>query len=217
MLNIQVFPVNMIHENCYIVSDESNEAVIIDCGAFFREDKECIREYVEEKSLEIKHLICTHGHFDHILGNEFVYETYGLKPELHAADAMLYNHCGEQIAQFLGEKLNITLPILGEFVDENSVIKFGSHEFTVIPTPGHTPGGVSYYCKEENVLFCGDSLFRRSIGRTDFPYGDEQLLIRKLQENILPLPDCTKVFPGHGTSTTIGEEKTENPFFTTML
>lgn len=217
MLNIQVFPVNMIHENCYIVSDESKEAVIIDCGAFFREDKECIRKYVEEKSLEIKHLICTHGHFDHILGNEFVYETYGLKPELHAADAMLYNHCGEQIAQFLGEKLNITLPILGEFVDENSVIHFGSHEFIVIPTPGHTPGGVSYYCKDENVLFSGDSLFRRSIGRTDFPYGDEQLLIRKLQENILPLPDCTKVFPGHGTSTTIGEEKMENPFFTTML
>ncbi len=217
MLNIQVFPVNMIRENCYIVSDESNEAVIIDCGAFFQEDKESIRTYVEEKSLKIKHLICTHGHFDHILGDEFVYETFGVKPELHAADAMLYNHCDEQIAQFLGEKLNITLPILGEFVDETSVVQFGSHEFSVIPTPGHTPGGVSFYCKNENVLFSGDSLFRRSIGRTDFPYGDEQLLIRKLQENVLPLPDCTKVFPGHGPSTTIGEEKTENPFFTTML
>ena len=216
MLNVQLFIVNMIRENCYVVSDETNEAVIIDCGAIFPEECDCIKKYVAEKHLSLKHSLCTHGHFDHIFGTKFIYDTYGLKLELSVADIKLYNNCGEQLRLFLGEELEIETPPHGDFIGENSVIKFGSHAFTVLPTPGHTPGGISFYCEKENVVFTGDSIFRHSIGRTDFPYGDEELLLCKLCENIMTLPEDTKILPGHGHSTSVGEEKRENPFFTTM-
>lgn len=216
MLNVQLFVVNMIRENCYVVSDETNEAVIIDCGALFPEECDCIKEYIAEKHLLLKHSLCTHGHFDHVFGAKFIYDTYGLKPELNAADIRLYNNCGEQLRLFLGKELEIETPPHGDYIGEDSVIKFGSHSFSVLPTPGHTPGGISFYCEKENVVFTGDSIFRHSIGRTDFPYGDEELLHGKLNENIMTLPECTTILPGHGRSTSVGEEKRENPFFTTM-
>ena len=216
MLNIQLFVVNMIRENCYVVSDETNEAVIIDCGAVFPEERDCIKEYIAEKHLLLKHSLCTHGHFDHVFGTKFIYDTYGLKPELNAEDIRLYNNCGEQLRLFLGKELEIETPPHGDYVAEGTVVKFGSHTFSVLPTPGHTPGGVSFYCEKEKVVFTGDSIFRHSIGRTDFPYGDEGLLLSKLEENIMTLPDDTKILPGHGHPTSVGEEKRENPFFTTM-
>lgn len=216
MLNIQLFVVNMIRENCYVVSDETNEAVIIDCGAVFPEERDCIKEYIAEKHLLLKHSLCTHGHFDHVFGTKFIYDNYGLKPELNAADIRLYNNCGEQLRLFLGKELEIETPPHGDYIEKDTVIKFGSHAFSVLPTPGHTPGGVSFYCEKEKVAFTGDSIFRHSIGRTDFPYGDEELLLCKLEENIMALPDDTKILPGHGRSTSVGEEKRENPFFTTM-
>ena len=216
MLNVQLFVVNMIRENCYVVSDETDEAVIIDCGAIFQEECDCIKEYIAEKHLLLKHSLCTHGHFDHIFGTKFIYDTYGLKPELNAADIRLYNNCGEQLRQFLGKELKIETPPHGDYIGEDAVITFGSHTFSVLPTPGHTPGGISFYCKKENVVFTGDSIFRHSIGRTDFPYGDEELLLCKLKENIMTLPEDTKILPGHGHPTSVGEEERENPFFTTM-
>ena len=144
MLNIKAFAVNMIRENCYVVSDETNDAVIIDCGAFYQEEKDSIDEYIGQNSLNVKHLLCTHGHFDHIIGDGFVAEKYGIKPELNAADARLYNHCGEQMALFLGEATGISLPPIGKFIDGTSVIEFGSHTFAVIPTPGHLPQHRTY-------------------------------------------------------------------------
>ncbi len=216
MLNVQLFIVNMIRENCYVVSDETHEAVIIDCGAIFPEEHDCIKNYVASKNLQLKHSLCTHGHFDHILGAKFVYDTYGLKPELSAADIMLYNNCEEQLRMFLGEKIEAELPPHGDFIAEGTTIKFGSHSFSVLATPGHTPGGLSFYCKKENVIFSGDSIFKHSIGRTDFPYGDEGLLLHKLEEKIMVLPEETIILPGHGHSTSVGEEKRENPFFTTL-
>lgn len=216
MLNIQLFVVNMIRENCYVVSDETNETVIIDCGALFPEECDNIQSYIARNQLQPKHLLCTHGHFDHIFGAEFIYKTYGLKPEINSADVMLYNNCAEQIKMFVGECVDIKTPIIGNYVDDDSIIKFGTHSFSVLSTPGHTPGGISFYCKEEKVVFTGDSIFRHSIGRTDFAYGDESVLIRKLRENVLTLPDETVIYPGHGHSTTIKEERAENPFFTTI-
>lgn len=216
MLNIQVFTVNMIMENCYLVWDETKEAVIIDCGAFFDEEKHEIRKFIEDAGLRLRHHICTHAHFDHIMGADFVYGTFGVKPELHAADAWLYNHVEEQTVQIMGERVLVKMPPMGDYLEENSLIAFGDHNFKVLATPGHSPGGVSFYCQDENVAFCGDSIFRRSIGRTDFVDGDEHLLIQKLTENILSLPENTVIYPGHGRHTTVGEEKRENPFFTTM-
>lgn len=214
MLCIQRFIVNMIQENCYIVSDETNEGVIIDCGAFYREEKEAIKKYIEDKHLTIKHLLDTHLHFDHVLGNEYLFDVFHLQPEANDRDLSLYQNIDKQLTDFIGlQNYPIHLPPLKRSLDEGDTVTFGTHTFSVIATPGHTPGGIEFYCKEKKVLFSGDSLFRRSIGRTDFPGGDYNSLIKSLKEKILTLPEDVKVLPGHSLSTTIGNERKTNPYF----
>lgn len=216
MLKIETFVVNMIQENCYIVSDETHETVIIDCGAFYDNDKERIKAYIEKNKLVPVHSIFTHGHFDHIIGSKFLFDTYGIKPEISAKDTDLYYDCEKQLNDFVGLNINLQLPNINKIIDDKYKIKFGTHTLSVINTPGHTPGGVSFYCKEENVLFSGDSLFYCSVGRTDLPGGDGNVLIEMLKQNILTLPEETTVFPGHGCATSIGFEKENNPYITTL-
>lgn len=216
MLKIETFVVNMIQENCYIVSDETHETVIIDCGAFYDNDKERIKAYIEKNELVPVHSIFTHGHFDHIIGSKFLFDTYGIKPEIPAKDTDLYYDCEKQLNDFVGLNINLQLPNINKTIDDKYKIKFGTHALSVISTPGHTPGGVSFYCKEENVLFSGDSLFYCSVGRTDLPGGDGNVLIEMLKQNILTLPEETTVFPGHGCATSIGFEKENNPYITTL-
>lgn len=216
MLKIETFVVNMIQENCYIVSDETHETVIIDCGAFYDNDKERIKAYIEKNKLVPVHSIFTHGHFDHIIGSKFLFDTYGIKPEIPAKDTDLYYDCAKQLNDFVGLNINLQLPNINKIIDDKYEIKFGTHTLSVINTPGHTPGGVSFYCKEENVLFSGDSLFYCSVGRTDLPGGDGNVLIEMLKQNILTLPEETTVFPGHGCATSIGFEKENNPYITTL-
>lgn len=216
MLKIETFVVNMIQENCYIVSDETHETVIIDCGAFYDNDKERIKAYIEKNKLVPVHSIFTHGHFDHIIGSKFLFDTYGIKPETPAKDTDLYYDCEKQLNDFVGLNINLQLPNINKTIDDKYKIKFGTHTLSVISTPGHTPGGVSFYCKEENVLFSGDSLFYCSVGRTDLPGGDGNVLIEMLKQNILTLPEETTVFPGHGCATSIGFEKENNPYITTL-
>lgn len=212
MIEIETFVVNMIQENCYVVSDATKEAVIIDCGAFYDSDIQPITNYIKMKGLNLRHSICTHGHFDHILGCGFISSQYGLEPEIPAGDDSLYYNCSDQLKYFVGINATPNLPKIGKYLDETCKIEFGTHKFTVIPVPGHTPGGVSFYCAEERVLFSGDSLFYCSVGRTDFPGGNGALLLDKLKSNILTLPDDVKVYPGHGRTTSIGYEKANNPY-----
>lgn len=216
MLKIETFVVNMIQENCYIVSDETHETVIIDCGAFYDNDKERIKAYIEKNKLVPVHSIFTHGHFDHIIGSKFLFDTYGIKPEISAKDTDLYYDCEKQLNDFVDLNINLQLPNINKIIDDKYEIKFGTHTLSVINTPGHTPGGVSFYCKEEDVLFSGDSLFYCSVGRTDLPGGDGNVLIEMLKQNILTLPEETTVFPGHGCATSIGFEKENNPYITTL-
>lgn len=214
MINIQRFIVNMIQENCYVVNDETNEGVIIDCGAFYLEEKEAIKKYIEDKHLTIKHLLDTHLHFDHVLGNEYLFKTFGLEPEASDEDLPLYENIEKQLSDFIGlQNYSIQLPPLKKCLEEGDTVSFGTHTFHVIATPGHTPGGLEFYDKEEKILFSGDSLFRGSIGRTDFPGGNYNALISSLKEKILTLPEDVKVFPGHSLSTTIGHERNTNPYF----
>ncbi len=211
MLNVQRFVVNMIEVNCYVLWDDSREAVIIDCGAFHEEDREAIHRFIEEKQLIVQHLLCTHGHFDHVFGNQFVLDTYGLPPRMSKADIPLYLRADEQVKLFLHRDISITLPP-PEALEEGKPIVFGHHSLFPIPTPGHTPGGLCFYEESEAVLFSGDSLFRRSIGRCDLPGGDEMTLIDSLQRRILTLPEHVAVLPGHGEPTTVGEERRNNPY-----
>lgn len=212
MLKIKRIVVNMLEVNCYIVSDDSKEALIIDDGAFFPNEHQAIDHYLQFESLTLKHVICTHGHFDHTFGLSNLYNTYGLKPQLHAKDAELYINLPQQIQLMMGTTMQVDTAPLGNTLKEGDVITLGTHQFEVIETPGHTPGGICLYCAEENTLFSGDSLFEMSIGRTDFPGGNTEDLISSLKNKLLTLPDNTKVYTGHGNPTTIGHERQYNLF-----
>lgn len=213
MLHIQKFVVNMIQENCYVVNDETREAVIVDDGAYYPEEKLAIENYIKENGLKPVLLIDTHAHFDHIMGNKALFDRFGLKARFSRADAELYDGLEKQTQLIMGMPLEgLERAPAGSFIKEGDRLTFGSHAFTVIATPGHTQGGLCFYCKEENLLFSGDSLFRGSIGRTDLPGGDGKSLISALKNKILTLPDETKVLTGHGPATDIGTEKMINPY-----
>ena len=211
MLNIQKFVCNMIQENCYVVSDETKECIIVDCGAYYEEERRAIVDYIRHNQLTPKHLVATHGHIDHNFGNNTIYEAFGLKPEVEADDEQLINMLPQQAQAIAGVELDYKMPPVGKYLRETDTISFGSHTFTLLHTPGHTPGGVFYYCKEEKVAFSGDTLFRGSIGRTDLPGGNSFLIIQSLRM-IAQLPDDTTILTGHGQQTTIGYELRSNPY-----
>lgn len=171
MLHIERFQVNMLQENCYVVSDDTLECVIIDCGAFYPEERKAITEYIRKNNLKPVHLLVTHGHLDHNFGNDTIYQEFGLKPEVAQGDEKLMKGLAHQAETFYQMQLDTRFPPIGHFFEEDEVIKFGNHEFTIIETPGHSNGSVCFYCEAEHVLFSGDTLFKSSIGRTDFPGG----------------------------------------------
>ncbi len=211
MLNIKKFVVNPLQENCFVVSDDTKECVIIDCGVAYLDEQEALERYIQQEQLVPKHLLCTHAHFDHCLGNAWVYETYGLKPELSADDEFLLNKLGEQVEMLLGVKYDIEMPRAAVLFHDGDIVSFGNHQLQVKATPGHTPGGVVYYCEEEKVVFTGDSLFRMSVGRTDLEGGNWDEMMASLTNVIAALPADTTAYCGHGPETTISWEQTYNP------
>ena len=211
MLKIERFICNPIRENTYVVSDETNECVIVDCGAYFPEERKAVVSYIRSNKLTPKHLIATHGHIDHNFGNNTIFDEFGLKVEAHVDEKPLMESLPEQAEKFCHIELEYEMPAVGRYLSASDVIQFGNHTFTILETPGHSPGGVFYYCKEENVAFSGDTLFQHSVGRTDLQGGSMFLLIQSLRM-ISQLPDQTKILPGHGEATTIGEEETSNPY-----
>ena len=213
MLKIETFTVNPLSENTYVVSDATREAVIIDCGALYEAEQKAIAAYITTQQLKPVASVLTHGHFDHCFGTAFLTEAYGLATRCSAPDMPLFNNIGEQMRELLGHALrSARTGEAGEPLTPESIIRFGSHEFTVLPSPGHTPGGLCLYCEAEHVLFSGDSLFRESIGRTDFPGGNVWNLVASLRHIVKTLPPETVVYPGHGPATTIGHERDHNPY-----
>ena len=213
MLNIKTFSFNLLQENTYVVSDDSRECVIIDCGAYYDAERTALVDYINTNQLKPVHLLCTHGHFDHNFGINTVYDTWGLKPEISADDEWLINDLSGQFEAMAGIKLHWKFPEPGHFFTPDDIIRFGSHEFQILRTPGHTPGGVTFYCAEEKAAFTGDTLFRMSIGRTDFERGSYDDMLNSLTKVLAQLPADTTVYPGHGPKTNIGEETKYNPYF----
>ena len=211
MLRIQTFEVNPLHENCYVINDETKECVIIDCGALTETEQNAVIAYIREEGLKLVHNLGTHGHLDHHFGDAAILSAFNLQPEVAEGDKVLMQHPREAALQMLGMDLNIDLPAGNLKLTENEEVKFGSHTFKIIRTPGHSPGSVSFYCAEENVLFTGDTLFKGSLGRTDFPGGSMFQIISSLRE-LAQLPDKTIVYPGHGPQTSIGFELAHNPY-----
>jgi glyoxylase-like metal-dependent hydrolase (beta-lactamase superfamily II) len=213
MIDIKTIQCNMLQENCFIVSDETGEAVIIDCGAYFDEERTAIVDYLRSHRLSPRHLLCTHGHFDHTFGNDTIFDAFGLKPQIHADDAFLIKDLDQQYRSMMGMSYDRPTPPIGQLLADGDVVSFGQHRLKVIHTPGHSPGSVVFYCEEEKVLFSGDTLFRMSVGRTDLPGGSWTQLMESLDKLVL-LPGDVKVYTGHGPSTLMSEEKRMNPYFT---
>ena len=211
MVQVKRFVFNMIEENTYILWDDSLECVIIDCGAFYEEERQTIVNFIKDNNLKPVHLLATHAHLDHNFGINTINDAFGLLPEVSEKDAPALRSLKEQAQNMFGMQLNYDFPAVGNTFKTGETIKFGQHELAIINTPGHTPGGVTFYCKEENIAFTGDTLFRGSVGRTDFEGGSMFQLISSLRE-LSQLPDNTVVYSGHGEQTTIGYELAHNPY-----
>lgn len=210
MLQIKSFVFSPIQENTYILYNESKECIIIDPGCYFDEEKTTLQDFIEESGLTPKMLLNTHCHLDHVFGNKFVAETFGLTLQLHEIE--------KQVLAFAPTSgLMYNMPFdnyTGEFIllKEGDTIQSGTDELQVIEAPGHSPGHICFYCAKQNFLIGGDVLFQRSIGRTDLPGGNHQQLLDSIRQQLFVLPNETVVYSGHGDTTTIGEEKMYNPY-----
>ena len=210
MLNLKSLAFGPFQENTYLVWDETDEAVIIDPGNTTSSEHQQLKNFISDKNLNLTRLLLTHGHVDHIAGNKFIYDTYGLLPEVNSNDLPLIENQGA-IASMYGIPCEIS-PLPVNFLNEGEQIKFGNTVFEMLFTPGHSPGSITFYNKENNFIICGDVLFYGSIGRTDLPGGDYDTLINAIKTKLFPLGDEVKVYNGHGPATTIGEERMNNPF-----
>lgn len=210
-LKIKTIMCNPLQENCHIVSDESGECVIIDCGALYSGEVKAITDYVSSNKLTPVHLLATHGHFDHNFGVSYMEKEYGLKLELPSLDAAMVGKIAQQVKEFMGVSMPMPAIVPSRLLNDGDTIAFGSHVIEVIHTPGHTPGSSCLYIKSDGVLFSGDTLFRMSIGRTDLEGGSHEHMIASLSR-LAELPSDTEVYTGHGPETNIGEEKTYNPY-----
>lgn len=211
-MKIKQFQFNDISVNTYIVWDSQTlDAVIIDPGCYYPQEEQALKQFVEDNKLNINHILNTHLHFDHIFGNNFAEETFGVAAKAHNADMPWLLQIGRRLASF-GIQYNKSVnPIKPEnFLQEGDTISFGRHTFNILHIPGHSPGSLVYYCKEENILFCGDVLFKGSLGRYDFADSNGTELVQGIRQKLFTLPDNTVVYSGHGPSTTIGIEKVYN-------
>jgi len=210
MLYLKSFTFNPFQENTYVLYDEKAEAFIVDPGNSNADENNILKNFIAEKKLKVKRLLLTHGHIDHILGNKFIFETYGCLPEVHEADLFFIERL-PQTASMYGVNFEES-PMPNKFIKEGDYIHLGNYKFECLHTPGHSPGSISFYNAENKLLMGGDVLFNGSIGRSDLPMGDHDTLIRSIKEKLFPLGDEVKVYSGHGPVTTIGNEKIHNPF-----
>ena len=212
MITIKTFPFNLLQENTYVVSDETLDCVIIDCGAYYDDERKAITDYISSQGLKPCRLLATHGHWDHNLGIDTIYQTYGLQVEAAKEDEFIITDIPRNFQSIIGAPLRREYPPVGRFFAPNEVIRFGNHSLQVLKTPGHSPGSVVFYCAEEHTAFTGDTLFRMSVGRTDFEGGSYEDLMNSLANVLAKLPDETTILPGHGPQSTIGYEKKYNPY-----
>lgn len=212
MLKIKSFVFNPIAVNTYVAwDDESLESVVIDAGCYTPDENEMLRQFIASENLTVKQIWATHLHFDHILGNAFAAETFGAGLAAHRDDEFLLKNFKRQTEIFGLVSNGETVPI-ARYVDEGDILSVGRYGFTTLHVPGHSPGSLVYYCAKAGAAFAGDVIFRDSIGRTDLWGGNYEQLIEGIETKLLTLPDTTVVYTGHGAATSIGYEKTHNPY-----
>jgi hydroxyacylglutathione hydrolase len=210
MLTVHSLLFNPVQENTYLVYNEKGETAIIDPGCYFPEERQQLQELIASKGLKPVLLLNTHCHLDHVFGNKFVHETWGLELHFHADEQKVFDY-----APTAGDLWNMPFsnyegPI--HYLAEGDLIAMGEDFLKVLFTPGHSPGSVSYYYEKGGWVIGGDVLFRGSVGRTDLPGSNFNTLENSIRTRLYVLPDQTHVHSGHGMPTTIGYEKVHNPF-----
>jgi hydroxyacylglutathione hydrolase len=210
MATVQSFVNNPYQENTYLLFDETGECVIIDPGMYTAAEQNAVVAFIRDNNLKPVLLLNTHCHIDHVLGNKFVFEQYGLKPQFHEGESEVLAAV-VAYAPAMGFRYDPS-PLPDTFLPETGTVEFGNTQLQLIFAPGHSPAHLCFYDTAANILIGGDVLFRNSIGRTDLPGGNYSTLIKSIEEKLFLLPDDCIVYPGHGPETTIGYEKQTNPY-----
>ncbi len=209
-MQVYAFTFNPFQENTYVIWDETLDCAIIDPGCYEPNEQLMLQKFITDKQLKPVLLLQTHAHLDHVFGTAFVHRTWNLSPLLHAKETPVYE-TAEKVGLGYGVPME-ALPFARFELNEGKNIAFGNTELEVFFTPGHSPGSVCFYHAASKNLIVGDVLFYGSIGRTDLPGGHYQTLIDSINNKLMPLPDNTVVYSGHGPKTTIGNERMYNPF-----
>ena len=211
MLHIKSFAFNPFSENTYIVFNENKNAFIIDPGDFSEVENNILNQFIIDNELKVQNILLTHAHIDHVLGLQKAFDKYKvpilmheLEKEIHDRNPMDANRFGFFFKPFEGEI---------SYLNENEIISVDEDEFKILHVPGHSPGHIAFYSEAQKFIISGDVLFEGSIGRTDLYKGDAQELLKSIREKLFVLEDETKVYNGHGNPTTVGFEKSYNPFF----
>jgi glyoxylase-like metal-dependent hydrolase (beta-lactamase superfamily II) len=210
MAKVAKFPFNPFQENTYVVYDDSMECIIIDPGCYSQQERDELISFINKTGLTPVRLINTHCHLDHILGNKFIYKTYGLLPEFTHEE----QHVLDSAPQFAGV-FGISFdpsPQPKSYLQAGETLTFGNTGFDILFTPGHSPGHITLYSEADRFILSADVLFQGSIGRVDLPGGDYDTLINSIEEKLLPLGDDIHVYTGHGPDTTLAQERQSNPF-----
>lgn len=210
MVTVKQFTVNPILEHTYVVSDETGECVIVDSGCLSGGERAAVDAYIDGACLRPVALWFTHLHFDHVWGARHFIDRYGLKTYASAADEPWLTRNSDLTSQW-------GLPAPADFKIDNPLtdgqtLRFGNTEVTVLATPGHSAGGVSYHFASDNICLTGDTLFCGSVGRTDFPDGSSSAIVTSVRTKLLTLPAGTRIYPGHGLDTTVDHEMVYNPY-----
>ncbi|MFT3737897.1 MAG: MBL fold metallo-hydrolase [Breznakibacter sp.] len=211
MIKLEKLTFNPFQENTYLLYDETGECVVIDPGCLSQAERIHMKSTIEKMGLKPVKLIFTHLHLDHVFGSKFVADQWHLPVLAHADDEFFIGLAQASSARF-GIQFDETPAPLTGHLKEGDTVGFGNSEVDVIHVPGHSPGGICFYAKDEKILVAGDVLFYSSVGRTDLAGGSHEQLIENIKGKLLALPDDVQVFPGHGPSTTIGQERWQNPF-----
>ncbi|MDR1518418.1 MAG: MBL fold metallo-hydrolase [Dysgonamonadaceae bacterium] len=212
-MKIKTFEFSPIAVNTYVISDETGECAIIDAASFYADEKEELISYIKDNVLMPKHLLNTHLHFDHVFGVGLVEERFNLRMEAQGDDEFLLRDMPRQLQIFGFGTENAPALSIGKYLKDGDILSFGKQKLKVLEVPGHSPGSIAFYNEAAACVFTGDALFLSSIGRTDLPGGNYDQLIGSIREKLFSLPPETVVYPGHGSSTTIGYEEKSNPFF----
>lgn len=211
MATVVSFTFNPFQENTYLVYDDSGECAVFDPGCLEKHEQQTLQQFIEKNNLRPVRLINTHCHIDHIFGNRFIADTYGLELEIHPGELPVL-HRAREVSDFYGVPYPEPSPEPTRFLQPGEVVSFGNTALQALFTPGHSPASLCFFSESDRFVIAGDVLFFQSIGRTDLPGGNYDVLIDSIETQLLPLGDEVKVYPGHGPATFIGYEKTHNPF-----